>query len=382
MKRGVVGVLVLLLMAGGVVFWLVKPNDDPPGGTTGGPTGGSKSSGVVKVTGTVGSEKKAFFDDPKVQEELRQQGLEVSAQSAGSWQMNDVKDGAAADFAFPASLPPAEAIQKDHGITGTPARPFYSPLVVVAYKETAEILKNNGLAARNDAKVWTLTMDKFTSALMEGRTWEQLAPQNRPPELAGRIYLTTTDPDKSSSGALYIAMASFLLNNKEAVQDEATAQRIGKTLNEPFNRQGGMQSSTEQPFADFVSGNGRPLVLAYESQALELAAQGEKGELPDNMVVLYPDTVVVSDHSLVAFTPNGKRLAEALVKDEKLQKLAVDHGFRPATPPSVESPFKAHVAELNNGRTKNNFAFDPDLNLPKVALPKQEILLSLIKATK
>ncbi|MFB7471008.1 hypothetical protein [Kitasatospora sp. NPDC056184] len=368
-----VGVLVLLLMAGGVAFWLVGRPDDPPDDLPGGTT----SSGVVKVTGTVGSEKKAFFDDPKVQEELRQQGLEVSAQSAGSWQMNDVQSGTA-DFAFPASLPPAEAIQKDHKITGTPVRPFYSPLVVVTRKATAEILRKNGLAAQSDSKVWTLTMDKFLSAVLEGRKWEQLAPENRPPELAGSLFLTTTDPDKSSSGALYVAMMSFLLNNREAVQDEATVQKVGKDLKEAFNRQGGMQSSTEQPFADFVSGTGRPLVLAYESQALELAA---KKDLPPDTVLLYPDTAVISDHSIVGFTEGGKKLADVLLKDEKLRQLAVEHGFRPATPPSGESPFKAHVAELNNGPTKNNFAFDPDLNLPRVALPKQDILLSLVKAT-
>ncbi|MER7703855.1 hypothetical protein ABTX81_13250 [Kitasatospora sp. NPDC097605] len=378
MKRGVVGVLVLLLMAGGVVWWLVKPGGGDTGGTTGGTTGQPNPTKVVKVTGTVGSEKKAFFEDPKVKEELRRQGLEVSAQSAGSWQMNDVKDDAATDFAFPASLPPAEAIQKARGITATPVRPFYSPLVVLAYKDTAEILRNNGLAARTDAKVWTLTTDKFIGALMEGRTWEQLAPQNRPSELAGKIYLTTTDPDTSSSGALYIAMASYLLNNKEAVQDEATAKRIGTNLHEPFNRQGGMQTSTDQPFTDFTSGTGRPLVLAYESQVLELAAGGN---MPDNMVLLYPDTAVISDHSLVAFTDNGKKLADVLMKDDKLRQLAVDHGFRPAAPASGESPFKAHVATLNTPR--NAFAFDPDVShLPLVTLPRQEILLSLIKATK
>ncbi|MFB6894315.1 substrate-binding domain-containing protein [Kitasatospora sp. NPDC056327] len=373
MKRSAssaVGIAIVLAMISGLVYWLVGPDGSGPVP--------EPTPTVAKVIGTVGSEKKAFFDDPKVKEELRLQGLEVSAQSAGSWQMNDVKAGSA-DFAFPASSPPADAIQKANGITGTPVRPFYSPLVVVAHRTTAEVLKSQGLAARNAGNVWTLTMDTFIRTVVEGRKWEQIQPENRPRELSGDIYLTTTDPDLSSSGALYIGMAAYLLNNKEVAQDEAAVQRIGPGLKAAFTRQGAMQTSTDQPFTDFASNNGRPLVLAYESQALELVA---KGAAPDDMVVLYPDTAVISDHSIVAFTDNGRKFADVLLKNDRLRELALQHGFRPAQSSSGESPFKAYVNKLNTTRPNTPFAFDPALDQAKVVLPRQEILMSLIKATK
>ncbi|MFD9066603.1 hypothetical protein ACFVZ3_34365, partial [Kitasatospora purpeofusca] len=60
MKR-VIGVLTVLLVLGGLVFAVVnrKPGPKP---------GPDKPDGIVTLTGMVGSEKGAFFDDQQVKD--------------------------------------------------------------------------------------------------------------------------------------------------------------------------------------------------------------------------------------------------------------------------------------------------------------------------
>jgi hypothetical protein len=66
--------------------------------------------------------------------------------------------------------------------------------------------------------------------------------------------------------------------------------------------------------------------VVYESQVASLLAQGQQ---PDDLVVLYPDTTVNSDHTVVPLTENGKAVAELLSSDPGLRELQARHGFRP-----------------------------------------------------
>lgn len=61
-----------------------------------------------------------------------------------------------------------------------PVWPFYSPLVVVAHRNAAEVLAGNGLArlrAHGGSKFTTrgtLLMDPYLRAAEDDRTWQQL----------------------------------------------------------------------------------------------------------------------------------------------------------------------------------------------------------------
>ena len=68
-----------------------------------------------------------------------------------------------------------------------------------------------------------------------------------------------------------------------------------------------------------------PLVIIYESQFLQLAAQGR---LRPEMALLYPEPTVYTKHVLIAFTEAGQHLGEALDTDPALRRLAVEYGFR------------------------------------------------------
>ncbi|WP_395296609.1 hypothetical protein ACF9IK_26550 [Kitasatospora hibisci] len=363
MKRAV-GVLAALALLGGVALALLRPA---------GPGGGEEPK-VVTVTGVIGSEKRDFFEDPDVKAELAKQGIKVSAQTTGSWLMGDSKLDQL-DFAFPASLSPAEEIRRQLQLKDAPIRPFYSPLVVLAHQPTAEVLKQNGVASQDKATgVWTLKMDAYLDLVKAGRKWEELTGAAGNSDLRGAVFMTTTDPAESSSGALYLAVTSYVLNGHQVVSSGPEVEQVKPVLRALTAKQGIQGSSSDQPFKDFLTNVGNPLVLAYESQAAQLAVEGKS---TGDMTVLYPDTTVSSDHTVVGRTEAGRKLAGLLRDDEVLRRLEARYGFRPQADPSA---FAKQV-----GDRKGPPAFAPDLSAAQVKqapVPAPDLLAKLIDAAK
>ncbi|MBD0711655.1 hypothetical protein BU197_25835 [Streptomyces sp. CBMA291] len=312
------GIVLAALLLGGVAAVLV--------------TGGDKDTGTATKTvrGVIGSEKSEFFADPEVVKALAAKGFTVVTETSGSWDMGQLPlDGY--DFAFPASRGPADELRakakgKDRAATA-PLRPFYSPLVVVAHSAAARVLAANGLAALGPRGTsGTLRMDAYLAAARADRTWQQLKGSADHTELRGTLFITSTDPLASSSGALYLAAASYVADGGRVAGDKAAVTRTAPLLRKLVQVQGAQQTGSDAPFRDFVSGAGNPLVLVYESQ---VAAQLLAGLPMGDLVVLYPDTTVTSDHTLVPLTENGRALGELLADDPELRRLVVRHGFRP-----------------------------------------------------
>ncbi|MBB4983343.1 hypothetical protein GGE06_004285 [Streptomyces sp. SFB5A] len=318
--RRILGIVLAVLLLGGVAAVLV--------------TGGDKDTGTATKTvrGVIGSEKAEFFADPEVVKALAAEGFTVTTETSGSWDMEELPlDGY--DFAFPSSKGPADELRakaqrktKDKAASA-PLRPFYSPLVVVAHSAAAQVLAANGLATLGPRGTsGTLKMDAYLAAARADRTWQQLKGSAGHAELSGTLFITSTDPVASSSGALYLAAASYVADGGRVAGDKAAVDRTAPLMHKLVQVQGAQQSSSDAPFRDFVSGVGNPLVLVYESQ---VASQLLAGRPMGDLVVLYPDTTVNSDHTLVPLTENGRRLGELLSTDPGLRKLAVRHGFRP-----------------------------------------------------
>ncbi|MFD8974300.1 MULTISPECIES: hypothetical protein [unclassified Streptomyces] len=339
--RRILGIVLAVLLLGGVAAVLV--------------TGGDKDTGTATKTvrGVIGSEKAEFFADPQVVKALAAKGFTVGTETSGSWDMEELPlDGY--DFAFPSSRGPADGLRakaktKDKAATA-PLRPFYSPLVVVAHSAAARVLAGNGLAdlgARGTSG--TLKMDAYLAAARADRTWQQLKGSAGHAELSGTLFITSTDPVASNSGALYLAAASYVADGGKVAGDAAAVTRTAPLMRKLIQVQGAQQAGSDAPFRDFISGVGNPLVLVYESQ---VAAQLLAGRPMGDLVVLYPDTTVNSDHTLVPLTENGRALGELLATDPELRKLAVRHGFRPQ---GAGSEFTAattsHAAYLNQTLT-------------------------------
>jgi hypothetical protein len=315
--RRIIGIVLAVLLIGGVAAAVVAGRE--PDKNAG------KSAATKTVRGVIGSEKAEFFADPDVVKVLAAKGFIVKTETSGSWAMEEM-DLAGDDFAFPSSTAPAGGLEKKYQVRGGPLRPFYSPLVVVTHRSTAQVLAANGLAALDGPSRGTLRMGPYLDAAAKDRTWQQLKGASAHAELGGAISISSTDPETSNSGALYLAAASYVANGDKVVTDDAGLARTTPILRKLTAVQGAQQTSSDGPFRDFISGAGQPLVLVYESQVASLLLQHQD---VGDMVVLYPDTTVNSDHTIVPLTENGRKLGQLLATDKGLRALAIRHGFRP-----------------------------------------------------
>ncbi len=304
-----------VLLAGGIMAAVLVDRDK------------GQSTATTTVRGVIGSEKADFFADPDVVRAFADHGLTVRTETSGSWAMDSL-DTSGYDFAFPSSSAPADALRSRSKDPGGPLRPFYSPLVVAAHRDAAEVLAANGLATLQSGQPGILRMDAYLKAMQKNTTWQQLRGSAAHSELTGTLFVTSTDPLSSNSGALYLAAASYVANGGAVVADSHGVAATAPLLHKLIAVQGAQQSSSDAPFRDFLSGVGNPLVLVYESQVASLLVRHQAGELGD-LVLLYPDTTVSSDHTLVPFTGNGRRVGELLRDDPRLRQLAVRYGFRP-----------------------------------------------------
>jgi hypothetical protein len=311
--RRIAGIVLAVLLIGGVVAAVVAGRDN-----------GDKGTATKTVRGVIGSEKADFFADPDVVKALAAKGYTVRTETSGSWAMEGL-NLKGYDFAFPSSQAPADALAGKYKVRQPLPRPFYSPLVVVAHRSAAEVLAANGLATL-DKNRGTLKMAAYLDAARHDRTWQQLKGADKHGELTGTLYIASTDPETSNSGALYLAAASYVANGGRVAASDADVDRTASLMHKLVSVQGAQQSSTDAAFRDFVSGAGNPLVLVYESQVASLLA--EKQGIGD-LTVLYPDTTANSDHTVVPLTEQGRALGELLSSDPTLRRLAVRHGFRP-----------------------------------------------------
>ncbi|RZB15834.1 hypothetical protein StrepF001_29175 [Streptomyces sp. F001] len=311
--RRIAGIVLAVVLIGGVVAAVVAGRDN-----------GDQGTATKTVRAVIGSEKAEFFADPKVVDALAAEGYTVETETSGSWAMEGL-DLKGYDLAFPSSKAPSDALAEKYGVQQPLPWPFYSPLVVVAHRNAAEVLAANRLVTL-DKNHGTLDMGAYLDAARDDRTWQQLKGAEKYGELTGTLYITSTDPVTSNSGALYLAAASYVDNDGRVVASDADVERTAPLLRKLVTVQGAQQSSSDGAFRDFISGAGNPLVLVYESQVAALLTQGQG---VDDLTVLYPDTTTTSDHTVVPLTEEGREVGELLSSDPELRKLAVRHGFRP-----------------------------------------------------
>src|SRR3984893_16554556 len=289
-----------------------------PGAANGGP--------VTIVKGVIGSEKQAFFSDSEVQSTFRSHGFDVRVDTAGSRQIATSTDLSKYDFAFPAGVPAAVKIRKDRK-TNKSYEPFYTPIVVASFKPVAELLAQNG-SAKNQGSYYTLYIGAFEALVAQNKRWSEL-PSNTTYPASKSILITSTDVRTSNSAAMYLAIASYVANHNNIVQDQAQADAVLPGLEPLFLRQGFTETSSERPFNDYLSiGIGKaPMVLIYESQFVARAAARD-GSITKDMVLMYPSPGLLSKHTLVPLDQKGDQVGQLLQSDSKMQGLEIKYGFR------------------------------------------------------
>jgi hypothetical protein len=290
--------------------------------------GAAGSQALTVVHGVIGSEKGPFFSDAQVLKDFRDHGLDVKVDVAGSRQIATSFDLSHIDFAFPAGVPAADKIKRDRKIN-TSYQPFYTPMAIASFKPIAQLLVNAGVA-KDQGGYYTFDMAAYMKLVGQNARWSDL-PRSAElyPGSTRSILITSTDIRTSNSAAMYLAIASYVANGNNIVQNPAQGASVLPQVEPLFLRQGYTSNSSEGPFQDYLTiGMGKtPLVMIYEAQYVALAAAND-GSITKDMVLMYPSPTTYSKHTLVPLTSAGDRVGRLLTSDPDLQRLAIKYGFR------------------------------------------------------
>lgn len=274
----------------------------------------------------IGSEKEGFFRDLRTVKILQDSGLPMQYEKQGSREMALRTDLGKYDCAFPAGMPSAMALKAAGKVKDTyPV--FFTPIVIASWADLVKPLVTAGIVKKSGNTFYIANMLKLLQKVEQGQRWKDLS-DNDKFAVSRSIYLSSTDPAKSNSGQMYVALASYVANGDKVVSSSADIEAVMPMVQKLFTDQGYMESSSEGPFADYMTmGMGKaPMVVAYESQFVEAALKNPA--MTRTRVLLYPQPTVFTKHVLVPFTPRGAALGQLLATNPELRKIAVEYGFR------------------------------------------------------
>jgi hypothetical protein len=315
----VLGLFIFLAVAGLAVGWKFLHRLPPQ-------SAGAQGEAVT-LHGKIGGEKAGFADDPQIASALAKYRITLEARKAGSVEM--VRESTAGvDFLWPASQVNVEDFHSAAG--GTPAQAeevFHSPLVFYSWDIITDVLMTNGIVQKQGEIYYLTGLAKLIALVEQRKKWADLGLS----QFYSSILIHTTDPARSNSGNTWAALLASTYNDGEVL----TADKLEVVLPKVkalFDRVGFMESSSGTLFDKFLKqGAGAyPIIVAYENQLLEFAA--EHPELIEpvrrKLRILYPRPTIWASHPLIALNANGKRLIAAL-QDPQVQRLAWErHGFR------------------------------------------------------
>ena len=294
---------------------------------------------LTTVHGVIGSEKQAFFQDPGVIAAFHRNGLDVQIDTAGSREIATTVDLSKYDFAFPAGSPSAQKIKSDHRVPTTYA-PFFTPMAIATFNSVEQLLAANGVVS-DQPGYHSFDMTAYMALVAKNVRWTDF--KNNTAYPAGKsILITSTDVRTSNSAAMYLAIASYVVNGNNIVSDLGTATQVAPKVAPIFLRQGFTDTSSAVPFDDYLSiGIGKtPMVMIYEAQFIALQSAHDRA-LTSDMTLMYPTPTVLSKHTLVPLNARGDKVGRLLLNDPTLQQLAVKYGFRTSDPTAFSNYLKS-----------------------------------------
>ena len=310
-----------------------------PTGGAGGSGGGSAPGEVIRLTGLIGGEKTGFLKDPDVIQILRDKyGIEVDADKRGSLEMVREDQPSDRDFLWPSSQVALD-LYKSSGRPMVRAEILLnSPIVLYSWEPVTEALIRKRIVEKRDNSFYIVDFPKLVQTINKGATWKDMGL----PELYGRVVVYSTDPTLSNSGNMFAGLLANTLNGGQVATEDSLTKALPE-LKKFFDDQGYMEQSSDTIFKQFLAkGMGdKAIIIGYESQIIEYRRDADPRfqSRQKEIRLLYPQPTVWSSHPLIALTPNGAKLIDAL-QDKDIQRIAwQNHGFRSAT--GAENDIKA-----------------------------------------
>jgi Bacterial extracellular solute-binding protein len=346
--------LAFTLIIGGIKLY--RPDPSPP---VHGPN--------ITVHGIIGKGKAAFLKDPDVTAILKDNyGLTVDVdKEVGSiGQVSEcVQHKVDEDFCWPSSENAGEQIKAQVApAMADSAFIFNSPIVMYTWTPIADALIAQGIVQKNGDTYWIVDFPKLVQMIDDHKQWSDIGLQ-RP---SGEMIIYSTDPATSNTGNSFAGLLANTLDNNHVV-DAASVDGVIPQVRSFFNGMGLLSETTATFFEQFLNlGMGAaPIIVAYESNLIEFSLQHQSAAsqayIRDNVRTIYPSPTVWSSQPLVALTPGGKRLMEAL-RDPEIQRIGWEHhGFRygvfnnpvdpsivnvPGVPATIDSVLKMPKPEI------------------------------------
>ena len=335
----VVGGLLLLSVGGGI--WYSNHQTQATGSPQIGSTQANTQTSSQQIYGLIGSEKAAYFQDPRVQARLAELKLSVRVDKAGSRSMPSQLKASSYDFAFPAGTAQAVEIQQQTGARGMD-EVFYTPMVIATWKPVVAALNSQGLI-HQQGTTQLLDMQGLLPLMQQHTRWSDLKSPANSFRSNKSIIITTTDLNTSNSASMYLALVSYLVNQQQVVQSTAEAEQAANQVKDLFGRQGYQEGSSAAPFEDYLAlGMGKtPLLMTYESQMIQYQYQ-QQGAIDPNISVLYPVPTLYTKHVFIPLTARAQALQQALSTDSQLLAIAHEYGFRTKNPAATKAAWQQH----------------------------------------
>lgn len=287
-----------------------------------------KTAERVDISAFVGGEKMKFLQNPETGRILRKRyGIRLTAIKAGSIEMIRDLPSAGKDALWPSNQIAVEMYRNRGGQMLAEENIFNSPIVLYAYDIVTDALIKNRIVEKRSDTYYIVNFPKLIELIIQKKSWADIGL----PQLFGNIGIHSTDPGRSNSGNMFAGLIANMINGGNVVTTQ-TLDDVLPRVQEYFRMRGYMEHSSGDIFKNFITtGVGaRPIIVGYENQLVEFIIENEKYKdyLRQKIRTLYPLPTVWSSHPVIALTPKGKLLIEAL-KDEDLQKIAWEqHGFR------------------------------------------------------
>ena len=319
MKQKILGLLLLCAVIAGAALVLILTDK-------GNLLGFTQQDTVIK--GYIGGEKIEFLSDPETVKILHDKyHITVDYTKAGSIEMTDM-DLSDMDFLFPSSQTAYEIAKSKNITNGKSEKIFYSPIVLYSWQPIVASLSQKGIVTA-ESGYYTADFSLLLPLLSEQTKWNELGV-----DLYGNFKIISTDPNKSNSGTMYAALLANMLNNGNVVNLQ-TLPAVSGEVREVFDNLGQMEYSSSNLFTRYLNlGMGEsPIIVGYESQMIEFAVSNPElwDQVKDEVVLIYPEPTVWSEHYYISLSDDGEKLLTALL-DPEIQAIAWEkHGFRTAS---------------------------------------------------
>lgn len=320
---GIVLLLAVIVIAGILSFL------HPAGGQGSSPiakVSSAEKQGLTSVKVDIGGEKLSLMQSQMMVDYLARNGLVVEPRKIGSIEMVTEPIGSK-DALWPASDLGPELFKASGRQALSINGVFNSPIVIYSWNTVTDALVKQKIVERVQNTYYVIDLPKLLKLLKSHTKWTDIGQ----PDLYGSVKVFSTDPTKSNSGLMFSGLIANVLSGQD-VADESTIDRVLPEVSSNFSQLGMMEGSSGTLFEKFVEqGQGAyPLMIGYENQLREygVAHPNDLSALMSQVRILYPRPTVWSNHPMIALTPNGKRLLDAL-RAEEAQRIAWEvGGFR------------------------------------------------------